>query len=91
LAHQESAILANLVFSEAWKHIPLGELTSRQAMLDAVLSSMAADAAIGTVLPGDPHVFSWTGNREEADRIAARIGFVDLPERFDFPIGTMSC
>jgi glycosyltransferase involved in cell wall biosynthesis/SAM-dependent methyltransferase len=89
---KKSAILANSELSEAWNVFLLENLLGGKrggAMLDSILASMASDPAIGMVFPDDPHVLSWTGNREIADEIASRLGLGDLPEQFNFPIGTM--
>jgi glycosyltransferase involved in cell wall biosynthesis/ubiquinone/menaquinone biosynthesis C-methylase UbiE len=89
---KKSAVLVNPEFSEAWNVFLLENLLGGQragAMLDSVLSSMETDPTIGMVFPDDPHVLSWTGNRENADSVASRIGLGDLPEQFNFPIGTM--
>ena len=58
-------------------------------MLDLILASMASDPAIGIVFPDDPHVLSWTGNRNHAEALAARMKCGELPEQFNFPIGAM--
>ena len=89
---KKSAVLANPEFSEAWNVFLLENLLGGKragAMLDSILSSMAADPVIGMVFPDDPHVLSWTGNREDADGIASRMGLGGLPEQFNFPVGTM--
>jgi glycosyltransferase involved in cell wall biosynthesis/SAM-dependent methyltransferase len=89
---KKSAVLANPEFSEAWSVFLLENLLGGKlggAMLDSILSSLAADPKIGVVFPDDPHVLSWTGNREVADGIASRMGLGRLPEHFNFPVGTM--
>ena len=59
------------------------------AMLDRVLNAFAADADLGVVFPSDPHVMSWSRNRDPAERLAASMGLGPLPDSFDFPVGTM--
>jgi glycosyltransferase involved in cell wall biosynthesis len=59
------------------------------AMLDRVLNAFAADSDLGIVFPSDPHVISWSRNRDPAMRLAASIGLGTLPDSFDFPVGTM--
>ncbi|MDR7123302.1 rhamnan synthesis F family protein [Pseudotabrizicola sp. 4114] len=59
------------------------------AMLDRVVNAFASDPTLGVVFPSDPHVFAWTRNRDHAARLADRMGLGDLPDAFDFPIGTM--
>ena len=58
-------------------------------MLDSILSSMASDPAIGIVFPDDPNVLSSTDNRKYADELASRMKCGELPEQFNFPIGSM--
>jgi lipopolysaccharide biosynthesis protein len=89
---KKSAALANPAQADAWNVFLLENLLGGKrggAMLDSILSSMAADPTIGIVFPDDPHVLSWTGNQEYAQDIAARMGLGKLPEEFNFPIGTM--
>ncbi len=84
--------MENPSFAEAWNTFLLENLLGGKhggAMLDLILSSMASDPAIGIVFPDDPHVLSWTGNRKYADDLAARMKCGDLPEQFNFPIGSM--
>ena len=53
-------------FAEAWNTFLLENLIGGErggAMLDAILSAMELDPAIGIVFPDDPHVISWTKNR----------------------------
>ncbi len=59
------------------------------AMLDRVLNAFAADAKLGVVFPSDPHLISWSRNREPAERLAASMELSPLPDSFDFPVGTM--
>ena len=59
------------------------------AVLDAILSAMELDPAIGIVFPDDPHVVSWTKNRKFAEDLAARMklrraaGALQFPGRID--------
>ena len=89
---KKSALLENPSFEEAWNTFLLENMVGGKgggSMLDLILASMASDPAIGIVFPDDPHVLSWTGNRSHAEALAARIKCGELPEQFNFPIGTM--
>ena len=89
---KKSVLLENPSFAEAWNTFLLENLVGGKRggpMLDLILASMASDPAIGIVFPDDPHVLSWTGNRNHADALAARMKCGELPEQFNFPIGAM--
>jgi len=89
---KRSVLLENPSFAEAWSAFLLENLVGGKrggAMLDLILASMASDPAIGIVFPDDPHVLSWTGNRNHAEALAARMNCGELPEQFNFPIGAM--
>jgi hypothetical protein len=89
---KKSAHVADRAFAEAWNTFLLENLVGGKrggAMLDLILSSMASDPVIGIVFPDDPHIISWTGNRRYAEDLAARMKCGDLPEHFNFPIGSM--
>ena len=59
------------------------------AMADAVLASMKADRSLGIVFPDDPHLVGWNANRGLAEELASKIGITELPQHFNFPVGTM--
>lgn len=59
------------------------------AMLDRVLTAFAENDQLGVVFPSDPHLMAWTRNRDQAQRLADRLGLGNLPVAFDFPLGTM--
>ena len=89
---KKSVLLENPSFAEAWNTFLLENLVGGERggpMLDLILASMASDPAIGVVFPDDPHVLSWTGNRNHADELAARMKCGELPDQFNFPIGAM--
>ena len=89
---KKSAHVANRPTAEAWITFLLENLLGGKdggAMLDSILSSMASDPMIGIVFPDDPHVMSWTGNRKYAEDLSARMKCGELPEQFNFPIGSM--
>jgi lipopolysaccharide biosynthesis protein len=58
-------------------------------MLDVIVSEMMSDSEIGIVYPDDPHVVSWTKNRKIANELSDKMGISDLPEQFNFPVGSM--
>jgi glycosyltransferase involved in cell wall biosynthesis len=79
-------------FAEAWNTFLFENLLGGSRggrMLDIILSEMASNSAIGIVYPDDPHVVSWTKNRKIANELSEKMGLSDLPEEFNFPIGSM--
>ena len=58
-------------------------------MADAIISSINNNKNIGIVFPDDPHVIGWTKNRQIAEIIATQLGISELPDEFNFPVGTM--
>jgi glycosyltransferase involved in cell wall biosynthesis/SAM-dependent methyltransferase len=79
-------------FAEAWNTLLMENLVGGErggAALDAILSAMELDPAIGIVFPDDPHVISWTKNRTCAEDLAARMKLGKLPAEFNFPVGSM--
>src|SRR5271166_3977500 len=79
-------------FAEAWNSFLLENIVGGEhggAMLDAILATMELDPAIGIVFPDDPDVIGWTKNRKFAETPAARMKCGELPEHFNFPVGSM--
>jgi len=89
---KKSVHVADRPFIEAWNTFLLENMIGGErsgAMLDAILSQMELDSGIGLVFPDDPHVISWTQNRRLAEDLATRMKLGDLPEQFNFPVGSM--
>nr|WP_242452781.1 rhamnan synthesis F family protein [Prosthecochloris ethylica] len=59
------------------------------AMMDVQLSEFEQVPGLGMTFPADPNILSWNRNRMHAEQLAAKMGLVDLPDAFDFPVGTM--
>ncbi len=59
------------------------------ATLDRIVTAMWSTPELGIVYPDDPGIVGWTKNRRQAEVIAARMGIHSLPEKIDFPVGTM--
>ena len=58
-------------------------------MADTIVDRLLADPGLGLVFPDDPHVMGWSGNRAHAEELGRRLGVTDLPDEFNFPVGTM--
>ena len=89
---KKSLHVADRSYAEAWSTFLLENLIGGRrggAMLDAILSAMELDFEIGLVFPDDPHVISWTENRRLAEDLATRMKLGDLPQHFNFPVGSM--
>ena len=58
-------------------------------MLDHIFGQFTSDEGLGIVYPDDPHIISWTRNKAAAKALAEMMGHHDLPDTFNFPVGTM--
>ena len=58
-------------------------------MADSILASMKADPSLGMVFPDDPNAEGWNANRGIAEALASKMGIEELPQHFNFPVGTM--
>jgi glycosyltransferase involved in cell wall biosynthesis len=73
-----------------WYRFLLENLLGGKApMADIVLGRLAADPTLGLVFPEDPNVVGWGINRPYAEAVAGALGVTELPEHFQFPVGTM--
>lgn len=59
------------------------------AMLDGILHEFEVNPNAGIVFPSDTHVIGWNRNFANAKILGERLGLSELPEAFDFPVGTM--
>lgn len=59
------------------------------AMMDRIVAAFMRDERLGIVFPADPNILAWSANERAARQFASRLEIKDLPEFFDFPIGTM--
>lgn len=76
----------------AWSNFLLENMLggpSGGAMLDRILTKMAADPDVGIAYPDDPNVMGWKENEGAARHIAKRLKIEKLPFQFNFPMGTM--
>lgn len=58
-------------------------------MMDRIIAQFAKNEHIGIVFPADPHILAWSQNEAIARKLALRLGLEQLPEFFDFPMGSM--
>jgi glycosyltransferase involved in cell wall biosynthesis len=89
---KRSPHISSRSLTEAWVTFLLENMVGGKrggAMVDSILSSMASDPTIGIVFPDDPNVVSWTSNRKNAEKLAARMRCGEVPEQFNFPVGCM--
>ena len=90
---KKSPQVEDRMFVKAWNTFLLENLLGGKrggAMLDLILSSMAADPAIGIVFPDDPYIVSWTKNRTHAESLVDRMGCGDLPRSSTFQLAPCS-
>ncbi len=86
-----SADVKDLSIGNNWYRFLLENLLGGQggAMADTILGVMACEPEIGLVFPDDPHIVGWGANKVYAERLANRLSLGELPENFNFPVGTM--
>lgn len=75
-----------------WRNLLLGNLIGsmhEERMLDRIISHMTAHPEVKIVFPDDPFVEGWGKNVEIAKQLIPENEFVELPQQFEFPIGTM--
>lgn len=88
---KKSADVKDAAMGSSWYRFLLENLLGGEAgsMADSILEKMNADASIGMVFPDDPNVVGWSANRIIAESLAVRMALEELPEYFNFPVGTM--
>lgn len=88
---KKTADLEDASVGKMWYRFLLENLLGGEsgAMADSILAGMKKDGSIGMVYPDDPYVVGWSTNRPFAEPLATRLGIEELPEQFNFPVGTM--
>ena len=89
---KQSLELKDPAFTSGWKNFLLENLLGGHSggkMADTILSAMTSDPEIGIVFPDDPNAIGWSANRSIAEKIALQFGLTELPDAFNFPVGTM--
>ncbi|WP_455230107.1 rhamnan synthesis F family protein [Geopseudomonas aromaticivorans] len=86
-----SADVKDSAVGESWYRFLLENLLGGEAgaMADTILGAMLEDDSIGIVFPDDPNVIGWGKNRRYAESLAENLGIDELPDHFNFPVGTM--
>ncbi|QTL03038.1 glycosyltransferase [Aquabacter sp. L1I39] len=88
--HGKRSLSTDAAMGEAWRTFLFEHLVGgRHAMLDTIEDAFARDPHLGLVMAEDPHLVGWNENKEIAEALARRMGIADLPDYFDFPLGTM--
>lgn len=64
-------------------------LGGKMRMADRILGELAHDSKLGLVFPDDPNIVGWNKNLNIAQSLAKKLGVVDLPNDFIFPVGSM--
>jgi glycosyltransferase involved in cell wall biosynthesis len=88
---KRSPVGSDSQMGEAWREFLWEHLVgSKFPMADIIVERFASEPSLGMVFPEDPNLVGWDKNREEAEKLAARMKFrQQLPTHFDFPVGTM--
>ena len=89
---KKSAALFNQKEVDTWTRLLFENVLGGKAgggMADMVLQAFQADPALGLVYPSDANLLGWTRNWQHAQDLARRLNLPELPQAFDFPVGTM--
>jgi len=88
---KKSADVQDVAMGKRWYRFLLENLLGGKSrpMADSILATMQDDPSIGMVFPDDPYIVGWTANRTAAESFAVCMGLQQLPEHFNFPVGTM--
>lgn len=89
--HCKKTAHLNAEVGETWRNFLWSNLVgNRLPMMDVIANNFEADQRLGLVFPDDPHVVGWWSNKERAEALAKKMGLTqDLPQAFEFPVGTM--
>lgn len=90
--HTKKSPHVSQVIGEEWRNFLYKNLLGAEPsvnMADQILSALNTDRKIGLIFPDDPQPISWGVNEIYAKNLASRINLINLPENFNFPIGTM--
>jgi len=89
---KKSIILSDRSMADRWVNFlfenVIGGMYSG-VMIDRIVAAFTLNERLGIVFPSDPNIMGWSNNRTAAQKLAPRLGIKQLPEFFDFPIGTM--
>lgn len=89
---KKSVLLSDREFADRWASFLYENMIGGVhggAMIDRILAAFTLNKRLGIAFPADPNILSWSNNKDGARKLALRLGVEQLPEFFDFPIGTM--
>lgn len=89
--HTKKSALIGQQHATGWRHFLLAHLLgdATTTMADRIIAALQDDPNLGLVFADDPNCVGWSGNRTHAESLAPKLGIAELPEAFDFPVGTM--
>jgi lipopolysaccharide biosynthesis protein len=89
--HTKKTAHLNPEVGEIWRRFLWRNLVGDDyPMMDVIAHQFAEDQRLGLVFPDDPHLVGWWSNQKCATTLAARMGIgIELPQAFEFPVGTM--
>ncbi|MDQ0301615.1 rhamnan synthesis F family protein [Ancylobacter polymorphus] len=88
--HGKRSLSTDAAMGEGWRTFLFEHLLGgRHAMLDTVMRAFSKDTHLGLVMAEEAHLVGWNENKEIAQNLARKLGIGDLPDYFDFPLGTM--
>ena len=89
--HTKKSIHMEEESGKQWRNFLITNLIGSEdiAMMDHILDEFEIDERLGLVFPDDPTCVGWTENIEEAKSICKTLSISNIPENFNFPVGTM--
>jgi hypothetical protein len=89
--HTKKSVFLHDTTGSTWRDFLVANLLgdSHTVMADRIVSAMNSNPSLGLVFPDDPYCVGWSANHDQAALLAQRLGLTELPEAFNFPIGTM--
>jgi len=89
--HTKKSVLIAADTAQHWREFLLTNLLGdrQQPMADRCITALQEQPDLGLIFPDDTGCINWSGNREQAQQLADRLGLPPLPEAINFPVGTM--
>ena len=89
--HTKKSVLIGADQATRWRTFLLDNIIGgpKNKMIDTVIHRFIEEKDLGMVFPDDPNCVGWGDNYDIAQDIAYKLGIKELPNSFNFPIGTM--
>jgi hypothetical protein len=89
--HTKKTLHLGAGFGDIWRKFLWRNLIGEDcAMMDVIAKHFEDDSNLGLVFPDDPNIVGWWSNKDIAKRLGLKAGLkLNLPDAFEFPVGTM--